>query len=98
MLPGVIERFLHGRSTYTERLRCDRDPATIQRPHGDVETFARSTEQRISPDANVLQLEIHATQTADTERIRRHDTRQTGAVEWHDEGRDAAAAHALSGC
>ena len=73
-----------------ERLRRDGDAPAVERPHRDLEPVAEARRAgRRASDPHVTQLEIHAAETAHTQRIRAHHARETWRLEWHEKRADA---------
>jgi hypothetical protein len=91
---GMRERLLEGRGADAERLRRDGHPPPVQRPQRQPEPFPGSAEERVRRHADVVKLEVHASQPAHAQRIGGHDARDARRVEGNEEGADAAAAHA----
>ncbi len=66
---GVGQRFVERGLADAERLRGNGDAAALERQPGQREALARRAEQLVGIDADVVEVEVHAAEAADAERI-----------------------------
>ena len=88
---GVGQRLVERRLADAERLRRDGDAAALEGQAGQREALAGRAEQLIGIDADVGEVEVHAAEAADAERIGAGAARDPLGVAGHDERADAAA-------
>ena len=74
-----------------ERLRRNRDAAALQRPHREAEALIDRAEHLIVADVDV-ELEVHAAEPANAERIGAGRARDAGRVHRHEKRGDALPA------
>ena len=87
----VGDRLVERRLADAERLRRDRDAAALQRPHREPEPLIDVAEHLVVADGDV-EIEIHAAEAADAERVGARRARDARRVHRHEKRGDALAA------
>ena len=84
---GLVER----RFADSQRLGGDRDPPALERPHREPESLIHLAED-VSVARRQVEIEVHAPETADAERIGARRTADARRVHRHEKRRDALTA------
>ena len=87
----VSDRLGNRRLADAERLRGNRHASALQRPHREPEALVDVSQHLIVGDLQV-EIEIHAAEAADAERVGAGGARNAGRVHRHQKSRDALSA------
>ena len=65
----MCHRRVKSRLTHAERLRGNRHPAALERPHGDAGIRRPARPAALGIDSDIAKLQVHAAQAPDAERV-----------------------------